>query len=188
MGVRSDDPASAGAATMIALPACPRFRSNADVRTNSRVMGRRLWSRTAHECSSVHIAAKCREVSITVGCCSNTLIARKGDHRQASLAASYASTSSPTVISSHRRNPLRVRISASKGTHWAMLSTRITPGTMGFPGKCPAWYHSAPVKVCSATARTPGSSSVTRSMSRNGSRCGMSASMPFRSNTATARV
>ena len=57
-------------------------------------------------------------------------------------------------------------------------STRITPGTIGFPGKWPGWYHSRPVKVCSATARTPGSSSVTRSMSRKGSRCGMSASMP----------
>src|SRR5437773_4101979 len=53
----------------------------------------------------------------------------------------------------------------------------MTPGTMGFPGKCPAWYHSLPVKVCSPTARTPGSSSVTRSINRNGSRCGMSASI-----------
>src|SRR5438477_6554456 len=53
----------------------------------------------------------------------------------------------------------------------------MTPGTIGLPGKCPAWYHSLPVKVCSPTARTPGSSSVTRSINRNGSRCGMSASI-----------
>src|SRR5947208_8614132 len=59
----------------------------------------------------------------------------------------------------------------------AIDSTRMTPGTMGFPGKCPAWYHSLPVKVCSPTARTPGSSSVTRSINRNGSRCGMRASI-----------
>src|SRR5437879_1623873 len=60
---------------------------------------------------------------------------------------------------------------------WAIDSTRMTPGTIGLPGKCPAWYHSVPVKVCSPTARTPGSSSVTRSIKRNGSRCGMSASI-----------
>src|SRR6266568_3030327 len=65
---------------------------------------------------------------------------------------------------------------------WASDSTRMTPGTMGLPGKWPFRYHSSPVKVCSATARTPGSSSVTRSMSRNGSRCGMRASMPARSS------
>src|SRR5439155_16014947 len=59
----------------------------------------------------------------------------------------------------------------------AIDSTRMTPGTIGLPGKCPAWYHSLPVKVCSPTARTPGSSSVTRSINRNGSRCGMSASI-----------
>src|SRR5438034_10211716 len=67
----------------------------------------------------------------------------------------------------------------------AQLSTRITPGTIGFPGKWPAWYHSVPVNVCSATARTPGSSSVMRSMSRKGSRCGMSRSMPARSSVVT---
>src|SRR5437667_7522338 len=60
---------------------------------------------------------------------------------------------------------------------WAIDSTRMTPGTIGLPGKCPAWYHSLPVKVCSPTARTPGSSSMTRSINRNGSRCGMSASI-----------
>src|SRR2546428_2973487 len=65
--------------------------------------------------------------------------------------------------------------------------TGITPGTIGFPGKWPGWYHSLPVKVCSATARTPGSSSVTRSMSRNGSRCGMSASMPALSSVVNLR-
>src|SRR2546422_10915214 len=53
----------------------------------------------------------------------------------------------------------------------------MTPGTIGLPGKCPGWYHSVPVKVCSATARTPGSSSTTRSIRRKGSRCGMSASI-----------
>src|SRR5438105_3537021 len=36
---------------------------------------------------------------------------------------------------------------------WAIDSTRMTPGTIGLPGKCPAWYHSLPVKVCSPTAR-----------------------------------
>src|SRR5207245_9471321 len=55
---------------------------------------------------------------------------------------------------------------------WASDSTRITPGTIGLPGKWPFRYHSSPVKVCSATARTPGSSPVTRSMRTNGSRCG----------------
>src|SRR5438874_12710192 len=69
----------------------------------------------------------------------------------------------------------------------AMLSTRMTPGTIGFPGKCPAWYHSLPVKVRSPTARTPGSSSVTRSINRNGSRCGMSASIAALSRVAIAR-
>src|SRR5438128_2965690 len=59
----------------------------------------------------------------------------------------------------------------------AIDSTKMTPGTIGLPGKWPAWYHSLPVKVCSPTARTPGSSSVTRSINRNGSRCGMSASI-----------
>src|SRR5258706_458733 len=38
----------------------------------------------------------------------------------------------------------------------------MTPGTIGLPGKWPLRYHSSPVKVCSATARTPGSSAVTR--------------------------
>src|SRR6266513_2828040 len=60
---------------------------------------------------------------------------------------------------------------------WAIDSTRMTPGTIGLPGKWPAWYHSFPVKVCSATTRTTGSSSVTRSIKRNGSRCGMMASI-----------
>src|SRR5438309_9207759 len=61
----------------------------------------------------------------------------------------------------------------------------MTPGTIGLPGKCPAWYHSDPVNVCSATARTPGSSSTTRSISRNGSRCGMSAGIAARSRVVT---
>src|SRR5258705_7223380 len=63
----------------------------------------------------------------------------------------------------------------------------MTPGTIGLPGKWPLRYHSSPVKVCSATARTPGSSSVTRSIRRNGSRCGMSAWMPARSSVVTRR-
>src|SRR5438093_708242 len=71
---------------------------------------------------------------------------------------------------------------------WASDSTRMTPGTIGLPGKWPFRYHSSPVKVCSATARTPGSSSVTRSMRRKGSRCGMSASMPARSSDVMRRV
>src|SRR5438034_1627464 len=66
-----------------------------------------------------------------------------------------------------------------------LLSTRITPGTIGLPGKWPAWYHSLPVNVCSPTARTPGSSSTTRSIKRNGSRCGIRASIAARSNVAT---
>src|SRR5687767_3552082 len=57
----------------------------------------------------------------------------------------------------------------------------MTPGTIGFPGKWPFRYHSSPVNSCSATARTPGSSSVTRSIRRKGSRCGMSASIAVRS-------
>src|SRR2546426_12257114 len=70
---------------------------------------------------------------------------------------------------------------------WAIDSTRMTPGTIGLPGKCPAWYHSLPVNVCSPTARTPGSSSVTRSINRNGSRCGMSASIAALSSVGIAR-
>ena len=53
-----------------------------------------------------------------------------------------------------------------------------TPGMTGRPGKCPARYHSSARTILRATQRTPGSSSSTSSTRRNGSRCGMIASIP----------
>ena len=66
--------------------------------------------------------------------------------------------------------------STATAPHWASASTIFTPGMIGLPGKCPA--QSSSVTVLRATTRSPGTSSSTSSMSRNGSRCGRIASIP----------
>ena len=50
----------------------------------------------------------------------------------------------------------------------AIASTISTPGMIGRPGKWPARYHSSGCTRLRATARAPGSSSTTSSMSRKG--------------------
>src|SRR5258708_32847256 len=54
----------------------------------------------------------------------------------------------------------------------ASASTMSTPGMMGRPGKCP-WNHGSPIvtHLC-PTMRSPGTTSITRSTSTNGQRCG----------------
>ena len=52
----------------------------------------------------------------------------------------------------------------------AIASTISTPGITGRPGKWPARYHSSGRTVFRATTRSPGSSSTTSSIRRNGSR------------------
>src|SRR3954469_17419122 len=54
----------------------------------------------------------------------------------------------------------------------AIASRISTPGMMGRCGKCPVKYGSFTDTFFSATMRLPSSSSFTRSISRNGKRCG----------------
>src|SRR3954462_10075576 len=56
------------------------------------------------------------------------------------------------------------------------IASRIrTPGMIGRCGKCPVKYGSFTETFFSATMRLPSSSSFTRSISRNGKRCGRGA-------------
>ena len=54
----------------------------------------------------------------------------------------------------------------------AIASTMSTPGITGRSGKWPGNHQSSALTLRRATTRRPGSSSVTSSMRRNGSRCG----------------
>ena len=67
------------------------------------------------------------------------------------------------------------RLSTATAPAWASASTIFTPGMIGLPGKWPA--QSSSVTSLRATTRTFGSSSITSSSRRNGSRCGRIASI-----------
>jgi hypothetical protein len=54
----------------------------------------------------------------------------------------------------------------------AAPSVRITPGTSGFPGKCPRKNGSEAPNRFVQTADRPGSIETTESIKTNGSRCG----------------
>lgn len=58
---------------------------------------------------------------------------------------------------------------------WAMASIRITPGTIGLPGKCPGKKNSSGFIVQYASMLTPGFIEVTPSTKRKGRACGSSA-------------
>src|SRR4029079_14873772 len=60
---------------------------------------------------------------------------------------------------------------------WAIASTMRTPGITGRSGKCPRNHQSSAFTLLRATTRDPGSSSVTSSMRRKGSRWGRIDSM-----------
>src|SRR5690348_15450173 len=61
-----------------------------------------------------------------------------------------------------------------------------TPGITGRVGKCPGKYGSFADTFLSARMRLPGSHSSTRSIIRNGKRCGRSASTLWMSSSAMA--
>jgi len=65
----------------------------------------------------------------------------------------------------------------------AIASIRNMPGRMGLVGKVPPQRRFLGSIHFTATQRTPGSSSSTRSIHRNGARCGITFQYPIRSIT-----
>ena len=55
---------------------------------------------------------------------------------------------------------------------WASASVKITPGTTGSPGKCPAKIGSSLENCVSHSADTPGSAAINFRTKTNGDRCG----------------
>ena len=55
---------------------------------------------------------------------------------------------------------------------WASASVKITPGTSGSPGKCPANIGSSLGNCVSHSADTPGSDAINFRTNTNGGRCG----------------
>ena len=60
------------------------------------------------------------------------------------------------------------RVMTATAAVWASASTMSTPGMIGRSGKWPVNCGSLAVTALIPTARLPGSSSITRSTSRNG--------------------